>query len=66
MSETIKDHFDEVGDFDEMLEDAGLNAETGWEEDFVAELQERYDQYNEKTFLSGKQVEVLKRIAYGE
>ena len=66
MSELIADHFDAMGEFDELLEDAALNAETEWEETFVDDLQERYDLYKDKMYLSGSQVKVLRKIAYGD
>ena len=66
MSELIADHFDEMGEFDQLMEDAALNSETEWEETIVDGLQERYDLYKDKMLLSGNQVKALRKIAYGE
>lgn len=63
MPEYVTDHFDSTNEFDDLLFLAEQQASSHWEMDFVADIHERYDEYNEQMFLSRKQVSVLRRIA---
>lgn len=47
----------------ELLSDASKYPNlSGFEEDFVRDMSKRVDQYGERTFVSAKQMEILKRI----
>lgn len=60
---TIKDLFDDVSEFEDLLTSAEDNAETGWEMNFVEETREKYETWGKKMFLSDKQLSILERIA---
>lgn len=61
----VKDHYAD-GEFEELLEDAEANADSGWDVDFVEDMQERFEQYGHDMFLSNAQCEQIERIANGE
>lgn len=61
----VQDHYTE-NDFEELLETARMNAANDWEEQFVADMKDRYDQYGRRMFLSDNQQETLERIANDE
>ena len=64
MSETIEDYdYDPAIDFEDALEQAECNAISGWEMDFVADLREKYDEWQERCYLSDRQYEKLMGIA---
>lgn len=65
MSDTVQDHYDE-DDFESLLDDAESNAANDWEEQFVADMRERYQQYGKRMFLSQSQRTHLERIADDE
>lgn len=65
MSETVQDHYIE-GDFEVLLDDAEANAGNDWEEQFVADMKERYRQYGRRMFISAAQRSHLARIADDE
>ena len=50
-------------DFGDVLEAAEANAKNDFEMDFVAEMVERFDQYEDRMFISDKQWELLAKIA---
>lgn len=50
-------------DFEDLLAKAARLAKTTWEENFVSDLQKRWDQYEEDMLLSEKQLAVLTRIS---
>ena len=54
----------EIDNFDELLADAESSAKTEWEMDFIADIMDRYDQYEENFIISEKQLEILERIAW--
>ena len=62
-SQTITDLFDDASEFDELLADAGNNATSDWDMNFVDDLRNRYDKYGERMYLSERQLEILERIA---
>ncbi len=62
---TVLDHYDE-DDFESLLLDAESNAATDWEEQFVADLKRRYEQFHAGMFISTAQREQLERIADDE
>lgn len=53
-------------EFEELLEDARMNAANDWEEQFVADLKDKFDEYGSRMFLSDAQQEHLERIASDE
>lgn len=62
---TVQDHYTE-DEFESLLLDAESNAATNWEEQFVADLKHRYEQFHAGMFISTAQREQLERIAYDE
>lgn len=60
---TVADFFD---DFEDVLYVAERKARGAWEEQFVADLTEKFEQYGERMFLSERQAEVLNRITGDE
>lgn len=62
-SQTITYLFDDASEFDELLADAGNNATSDWDMNFVDDLRNRYDKYGERMYLSERQLEILERIA---
>ena len=62
MSQRVQDLYEEK-EFEELLEDACMNAANDWEESFVADMKGRYGQYGRRMFISDAQQEHLERIA---
>ena len=63
MSETISDYdYDPACDFEEALDQAESNARSGWEQEFVESLREKYDEWDERCYLSDLQYEKLMGI----
>lgn len=65
MSQRVQDLYEEK-EFEELLEDARMNAANDWEESFVADMKARYGQYGRRMFISDAQQELLERIANDE
>lgn len=59
MSQTVSDLYD---DFEDVLDVAESKARGAWEEQFVADLRDKFDEYGERMFLSDRQDEILQRI----
>ena len=53
----------EIEGFDGILENAEARAESEWEMGFVADIQDRYDEYEDDCHISETQLEKLKEIA---
>lgn len=51
MSQRVQDLYEEK-EFEELLEDARMNAANDWEESFVADMKARYGQYGRRMFIS--------------
>ena len=49
--------------FEQLLKDAEAGAETEREEDFVADMQQRFEEYGMRMYLSDAQEEWLKDLA---
>ena len=62
MSQRVQDLYEEK-EFEELLEDARMNAANDWEESFVADMKTRYDQYGQRMYISEAQQTTLERIA---
>ena len=62
MSQRVQDIYKEP-EFEELLEEARMNAANDWEESFVADMKDRYTQYGRRMFISDSQQEHLERIA---
>lgn len=63
MSETVAEMFDEASEFEDLLDAAESEASTGWEMDFVSDMRDRFEEYQERMYLSERQIEILERIA---
>lgn len=62
MSQRVQDLYKET-EFEELLEDARMNAANDWEESFVADMKDRYTQYGRRMFISDAQKDQIERIA---
>lgn len=62
MSGKAIDHFPDIDDFEELLEDARMAASSDWEETFVADMKAKYEQYGEDMFISNAQLDKLNKI----
>lgn len=65
-SETIEEQFDDIAEFEELLDEAERRAESDWDTNFVADMRSRYEKFGPRTFLSVAQRNHLERIAGGE
>ena len=65
MSQRVQDIYKET-EFEELLEDARMNAANDWEESFVADMKARYSEYGRRMFISDSQKDHLERIANDE
>ena len=63
MSEQIADIYDDVSEFEELLEAAEAESSTAWEMEFLDGVRNRYEKYHDGTYISEKQIEILERIA---
>lgn len=61
----VKDNYDER-EFQDLLDSAEENASGNWEKTFVSDLQDKFEEFGIGMFLSGKQEDILNRIANGE
>ena len=59
----VKDLFEDLNEYSELLEAAEVSAECDWEVDFVDGLIDKYRDFKGETYLSEKQLEILERIA---
>lgn len=59
----ISDHFDNADEFEDVLEAAEDEAKPGKEEDFVADVRQKWKDYGLRGFLSEAQADWLKRIS---
>ena len=59
---TVNDLMDE-GTFADLLDAAEERAEGEWEENFVSDMRSRFYVYEERTYVSDRQMQILKRIA---
>jgi len=58
----VSDHYTRV-EFEDLLDEAESNARAGFEQGFVSDIRDKYDEYGPEMFLSDKQNEILERIA---
>ena len=65
-SSRVLDWFDNPVNFEHLLEEAELEAVSSKEMDFVDSLNEKYDEYGSKMYLSERQLEWLQAIARGD
>lgn len=56
----------EDDEFETLLSDAEMNAANDWEEQFVSDLRDKFEQYGRRMYLSENQREHLERIAGDE
>lgn len=59
----VEDMFDDVAEFDKLLEAAEQEAITDWQMDFVSDIQDKYKKYGRKMYLSDNQLSRLEKIA---
>lgn len=57
---TVKDLFDDIDDFEDMLDTAEGNAVSEWQINFVDSIRSKYQEFRGNMFLSEKQLDVLK------
>lgn len=55
--------FDDVGELEDLIEDARMSAETDWEDRFVKDIKSRQERYGLEMFLTETQLEKLENIA---
>ncbi|MEO1324175.1 MAG: hypothetical protein AAFV59_14330 [Pseudomonadota bacterium] len=65
-SSRVLDWFDNPENFEHLLTEAEMEAVSSKEMDFVDSLNEKYDEYGAKMFLSDRQLEWLQAIARGD
>ncbi len=65
MSQRVQDLYEEK-EFEELLENARMNAANDWEESFVADMKGRYTEYGRRMYISDAQKDHLERIANDE
>ena len=65
MAQKVGDIYTKI-EFDELLDEADNNSDGTWEENFVMDIHDRYEEHGMKMFLSVKQNEILSRIANGD
>ena len=65
MSQRVQDIYKET-EFEELLEDASMNAANDWEESFVADMKGSYTEYGRRMYISDAQKDHLERIANDE
>lgn len=53
----------DIENFEDILEQAELNAKSEWEIEFVESMRERYTKFKNSALVSEKQLEILERIA---
>lgn len=53
-------------EFIDLLDEAESNAKNSWEETFVSDMREKFNEYNVRMYISDKQDEILNRIANDE
>jgi hypothetical protein len=58
----LSEHFDDIEDFEQLLRDAESQARSEWDQQFVGDINERYEQYGPGMFITEKQIAVLERI----
>lgn len=61
----VQDEYED-DEFESLLSDAEMNAANDWEEKFVADLKDKFEQYGRRMYLSETQREHLERIAGDE
>lgn len=65
MNDKVQDHYSH-DEFEELIDDAEMNAANDWEEQFVSDIKAKFEDYGIRMFVSDKQREILERIANGE
>lgn len=63
MSQKAEDVYADRDELEGILEDARMNASNDWEEAFVADMKDRFDEYGMNMFISESQQKRLERIA---
>lgn len=58
----VGERYGDVSDFEQLLKDAESQARSEWEQEFVGDINERYERYGAGMFVTDKQIEILERI----
>lgn len=58
----VSEQFEDLEDFEQLLKDAESQAESEWEQDFVGDISERYEEHGGSMFITDKQIAALERI----
>lgn len=58
----VQDEYED-DEFESLLSDAEMNAANDWEEQFVSDLKDKFEQHGRRMYLSENQREHLERIA---
>ena len=53
----------EYGEFEDLLEQAELNASKNWDINFVSDISDKFSQFGEDMYISDSQITQLERIA---
>ena len=59
---TVADKYED-NEFEDLLDTAASSAANGWEEQFVSDIRNKWEQYGARMYLSEKQEEILNRLA---
>jgi len=59
---TVADKYED-SEFEDLLDAAASSATNGWEEQFVSDIRDKWEQYGARMYLSEKQGEILNRLA---
>lgn len=62
VSQRVSDVYPDTEDFQRLLSDASSQARSEWDQQFVSDLNQRFEQYGAGMFVSARQIEVLERI----
>ena len=60
---TVGDLFEDMGEYESLLEDAQRQASSGKDIDFVDQMVEKFETYADRAYLSIKQANYLRSIA---
>lgn len=58
----VSEAFDDLEDFERLLRDAESQAKSEWEQGFVGDMNERYEEHGGSMFITDRQIETLERI----
>lgn len=65
MNQQVQNIYDD-DEFEGLLESARMNSANDWEENFISDLSDKYEEYGRRMYLSESQQEHLEMIASDE